>query len=38
MIQEMEAWILSQIDKIEEFGKSEGLTRQNRTKILPAIP
>ncbi|MDU9048658.1 MAG: DUF4276 family protein [Candidatus Electrothrix sp. Rat3] len=28
MIQEMEAWILSQIDKIEEFGKSEGLIRK----------
>ncbi|KHD08791.1 hypothetical protein PN36_15025 [Candidatus Thiomargarita nelsonii] len=28
MIQEMEAWILSQIDKIEEFGKTEGLIRK----------
>lgn len=28
MIQEMEAWILSQVDKIEEFGINEGLTRK----------
>ncbi|MGE0086785.1 MAG: DUF4276 family protein [Desulfococcaceae bacterium] len=28
MIQEMEAWILSQPDKIEEFGKNEGLIRK----------
>ncbi len=28
MIQEMESWILSQIDKIEEFGKNEGLIRK----------
>lgn len=28
MIQEMEAWILSQVDKIEEFGKQEGLIRK----------
>lgn len=28
MIQEMEAWILSQVDKIEEFGKNEGLIRK----------
>ncbi|HDN27987.1 MAG TPA: DUF4276 family protein, partial [Thioploca sp.] len=28
MIQEMEAWILSQVDKIEEFGKDEGLIRK----------
>lgn len=28
MIQEMEAWILSQVDKIDEFGKKEGLIRK----------
>ncbi len=28
MIQEMEAWILSEVVKIEEFGKSEGLIRK----------
>lgn len=28
MIQEMEAWILSQTDKIEEFGRNEGLIRK----------
>jgi len=28
MIQEMEAWILSQTDKIELFGKNEGLIRK----------
>ncbi|OQX00346.1 MAG: hypothetical protein BWK80_62060 [Desulfobacteraceae bacterium IS3] len=28
MIQEMEAWILSQTDKIEVFGRNEGLTRK----------
>ncbi len=28
MIQEMEAWIFSQIDKIEEFGRDEGLIRK----------
>ncbi|MCI5120719.1 MAG: DUF4276 family protein [Candidatus Electrothrix sp. AUS4] len=28
MIQEMEAWILSQPDKIEEFGEIQGLTRK----------
>jgi len=28
MIQEMEAWILSQTDKIEVFGKNEGLIRK----------
>ncbi len=31
MIQEMEAWILSQIDKIEEFGKNEGLIRKRNS-------
>ncbi|MDM8542515.1 DUF4276 family protein [Desulfococcaceae bacterium HSG9] len=28
MIQEMEAWILSQVDKIEKFGKNERLIRK----------
>ena len=32
MIQEMEAWILSQIDKIEEFGKHEGLIRKRENE------
>jgi hypothetical protein len=34
MIQEMEAWILSQIDKIEEFGKNEGLIRKRNNEEI----
>jgi hypothetical protein len=34
MIQEMEAWILSQIDKIEEFGKHEGLIRKRDNEVI----
>ncbi len=34
MIQEMEAWILSQVDKIEEFGKKEGLERKKLDKKI----
>lgn len=33
MIQEMEAWILSQVDKIELFGKIEGLERKKYDDI-----
>ena len=32
MIQEMEAWIISQPDKIEEFGENEGLERKKTDK------
>lgn len=34
MIQEMEAWILSQVDKIEAFGKDEGLERKKVNKTI----
>ena len=34
MIQEMEAWILSQVDKIEQFGKIEGLIRKKQDKNI----
>jgi len=34
MIQEMEAWILSQIDRIEEFGKNEGLLRKRDNEAI----
>lgn len=34
MIQEMETWILSQIDKIEEFGKNEGLIRKRNNEEI----
>jgi len=34
MIQEMEAWILSQVDKIEEFGKTEGLIRKRNNEDI----
>ncbi|AFY83185.1 DUF4276 family protein [Oscillatoria acuminata] len=38
MIQEMEAWILSQVDKIEEFGKREGLTRKKEDQDMGSNP
>lgn len=38
MIQEMEAWILSQVDKIEEFGNSEGLTRKKQDQDIASNP
>jgi hypothetical protein len=34
MIQEMEAWILSQVDKIELFGHNEQLTRKRITENI----
>ncbi len=34
MIQEMEAWILSQVDKIEEFGKNERLIRKRMNEDI----
>lgn len=34
MIQEMESWILSQIDKIEYFGKTEGLIRKKNNEDI----
>ncbi len=34
MIQEMEAWILSQTDKIEEFGRNEGLIRKRTNENI----
>jgi len=34
MVQEMEAWILSQVDKIEYFGKSEGLIRKRNNEDI----
>lgn len=34
MIQEMEAWILSQVDKIEAFGKDEGLIRKKEQENI----
>jgi hypothetical protein len=34
MIQEMEAWILSQVDKIEQFGIIEGLIRKKQNKNI----
>ncbi|MBT3387547.1 MAG: DUF4276 family protein [Desulfobacula sp.] len=34
MIQEMEAWILSQLDKIEKFGENEGLIRKKSDKDI----
>ncbi len=38
MIQEMEAWILSQPDKIEQFGKNEGLTRKKTDQDVSDNP
>ena len=38
MIQEMEAWILSQVDKIEEFGKNEGLIRKRANEDIYTNP
>lgn len=38
MIQEMEAWILSQVDKIEEFGKNEHLERKKPDEHIAANP
>jgi hypothetical protein len=38
MIQEMEAWILSQVDKIEEFGTTEGLTRKKEKQDIRSNP
>ncbi len=38
MIQEMEAWILSQVDKIEEFGKNEGLIRKRNNEEINNNP
>jgi hypothetical protein len=34
MIQEMEAWILSQVDKIEAFGKDDGLIRKREPEEI----
>jgi len=34
MIQEMEAWIISQVDKIEEFGTNEGLRRKRANEEI----
>jgi len=34
MIQEMEAWIISQTDKIEEFGKNERLIRKRNNEAI----
>jgi hypothetical protein len=38
MIQEMEAWILSQVDKIEEFGRNEGLIRKRVNEDIQSNP
>ena len=38
MIQEMEAWILSQVDKIEEFGRNEGLIRKKANEDIQNNP
>ncbi len=38
MIQEMEAWILSQTDKIEVFGRNEGLTRKKADEDIKTNP
>lgn len=38
MIQEMEAWILSQVDKIEEFGRNEGLIRKRDNEDIQSNP
>ncbi len=38
MIQEMEAWILSQEDKIEAFGKSKGLVRKKVNQDIKDNP
>lgn len=38
MIQEMEAWILSQVDKIEEFGRNEGLIRKRDNEDIQNNP
>jgi hypothetical protein len=38
MIQEMEAWILSQVDKIEQFGANEGLIRKKRDEDIASNP
>ncbi len=38
MIQEMEAWILSQVDKIEEFARNEGLIRKRVNEDIQSNP
>jgi len=38
MIQEMEAWILSQPDKLDEFGEQQGLTRKRATDSIADNP
>ena len=38
MIQEMEAWILSQVDKIEEFARNEGLIRKRLNEDIQSNP
>ena len=38
MIQEMEAWILSQANKIEDFGKNEGLIRKRNNEDINENP
>ncbi|MCP4651914.1 MAG: DUF4276 family protein [Candidatus Omnitrophica bacterium] len=38
MIQEMEAWILSQVDKIEKFGENEGLIRKKADSAINDNP
>jgi hypothetical protein len=38
MIQEMEAWILSQVDKIEKFGKNERLVRKKSDQDIHDNP
>jgi len=38
MIQEMEAWILSQVDKIEAFAKNEGLIRKREDEAINQNP
>jgi hypothetical protein len=38
MIQEMEAWIFSQVDKIEEFARNEGLIRKRVNEDIQSNP
>ena len=38
MIQEMEAWILSQVDQIEKFGENEGLIRKKSEENINNNP
>jgi hypothetical protein len=38
VIQEMEAWILSQVDKIEEFARNEGLIRKRVNEDIQSNP